>query len=389
MNIARHAVILVAGASTRTRPLTVQRPKPLIPLLGRPLLAHILDELVGLVDRVTLVVGYRAEQIVATFGTVYRGMTIQYAYQMTINGTAGALLAATPLDEPFVLLYGDNLVARADVEGVQQMRYAVAGLRVSDPRSFGILELVEGQVQRIIEKPAYPPPDALANAGIYHFDSEVVPLLHQITPSPRGELELTDLIGLLAARHPVGCHVCTGHWIPVGTPWEALVAARFLLAQQAQNQPQPQIASGAIVDPQVDLEGSVVIGEGARIEGQARIVGPVWIGPQVKIKSGALVIASVIEAGATIETGAMIGGSVIGPAAVVGANATISHSWLEEGVQIGSQTVIEAAAFSDPQPTAVVNGLLTYTDLVNRGAVVAAGLTIAPASRITAGSVIM
>jgi bifunctional UDP-N-acetylglucosamine pyrophosphorylase/glucosamine-1-phosphate N-acetyltransferase len=288
-----------------------------------------------------------------------------------------------------VLLYGDNLVARADVEGVRQMRYAVAGLRVSDPRSFGILELADGQVQRIIEKPAQPPLNALANAGIYHFDGDVVPLLRQITPSPRGELELTDLIGLLADQHPVGCHVCTGHWIPVGTPWEALVAARFLLARQAQNQPQPQIAPGAIVDPQADLEGSVVICEGARIEGQARIVGPVWIGPQAAIRSGALVIASVIEAGATIETGAMVGGSVIGPAAVVGANATVSHSWLEEGVQIGPQTVIEAAAFSDPQPTAVVNGLLTYADLLNRGAVVAAGLTIAPASSVAAGSVII
>jgi bifunctional UDP-N-acetylglucosamine pyrophosphorylase/glucosamine-1-phosphate N-acetyltransferase len=389
MNIARHAVILVAGASTRTRPLTVQRPKPLIPLLGRPLLAHILDELVGLVDRVTLVVGYRADQIVATFGPVYRGMAIRYAYQTTINGTAGALMAATPLDEPFVLLYGDNLVSRADIEGVRQMRYGVAGLRVSDPRSFGILELVDGQVQRIIEKPAYPPPDALANAGIYHFDSEVVPLLHQITPSPRGELELTDLIGLLAARHPVGCHVCTGHWIPVGTPWEALVAARFLLAQQAQHQLQPQIAPGATVDPQAELEGSVVIGEGARIEGQVRIVGPVWIGPRAEIRSGALVIASVIETGATIESEAMVGGSVIGPAAIVEAGATISHSWLDEGVQIGPQTVIEAAAFSDPQPTAVVNGLLSHADLVNRGAVVAAGLTIAPASRVAAGSVLM
>jgi bifunctional UDP-N-acetylglucosamine pyrophosphorylase/glucosamine-1-phosphate N-acetyltransferase len=102
-----------------------------------------------------------------------------------------------------------------------------------------------------------------------------------------------------------------------------------------------------------------------------------------------LVIASVIETGATIESEAMVGGSVIGPAAIVGAGATISHSWLDEGVQIGPQTVIEAAAFSDPQPTAVVNGLLYHADLVNRGAVVAAGLTIAPASRVAAGSVLM
>lgn len=388
MSSAKHAVILVAGASIRTRPLTDQRPKPLIPLLGKPLLAHILDELVGLVERVTLVVGYRADQIIATFGETYRGMAIRYVYQTTINGTAGALLAAAPIDEPFFLLYGDNLIDRADVIGVGQFRYALAGLHVPDLRSFGVLDVHDGLVQRIIEKPTQPPPDALANPGIYHFDAEVFPLLHRITPSPRGELELTDLIALLAEQHPVACHVCTGHWLPVGTPWEALVAARFLLSRQAHTQPLPQIAPNAHIAPQADLEGSVVVSDGASIDQGARIVGPAWIGPGAVIGSGALIIASVIEAGTTIGAEAMIGGSVIGAQTAVGAQASISHSWLDERVQIGYQAVCQAAEYRDAPVNVVVNGLLTEDDLITRGVVVAAGVAIAPQSEIAAGSIV-
>lgn len=373
MPAARHAVILVAGASTRTRPLTEHRPKPLIPLLGQPLLAHILDELVGLVERVTLVVGYRADQIIAAFGDSYRGMALRYVHQTVINGTAGALLAAEPIDEPFLLLYGDNLIDRADVIGVSQHRYAVAGLRVADPRSFGVLDVQDGLVYRIIEKPANPPADALANPGIYHFDEAVFPLLRQIIPSPRGELELTDLIALLANQHPVACHICTGHWIPVGTPWEALLAARFLLARLAQS----RIAPTARIDPEADIEGVVVIGEGAVIGPQVKIVGPAVIGPRVVVGPGGLIIASAIEAGATIGSGAMVGGSVIGSEVMIGAGAMISHSWIDDRAQIGPHAVLAAREDTSVQPVAVVNGVLSLTDMRTRGAIVAAGEVVA------------
>ncbi|GIV88323.1 MAG: nucleotidyltransferase [Chloroflexus sp.] len=387
MPAARHAVILVAGASTRTRPLTEHRPKPLIPLLGRPLLAHILDELVGLVERVTLVVGYRAEQIIATFGDTYRGMTLRYVHQTEINGTAGALLAAAPIDEPFYLLYGDNLIDRADVIGVGQYRYAVAGLPVADPRSFGILDVQDGLVYRIIEKPTDPPPDALANPGIYHFDEEVFPLLRQIIPSPRGELELTDLIALLSAHHPVACHVCTGHWIPVGTPWEALLAARFLLARMAQVRSEPYVAVNARVDAHAELEGAVVVGEGAVIDAQARIVGPTVIGQNAVIGPGALVIASAIESGATIGADAMIGGSVVGAKAMVGASAAISHSWLDDEAQVGHHAVLEASVTAT-QPAAVVNNLLTPADVRTRGAIIAARAVVAPQTVLPPESIV-
>lgn len=349
--LTRHAVILAAGESTRTRPLTLHRPKPLIPLLGRPLLAHILDALVGLVERVTLVVGYRAEMIEAAFGTEYRGMALRYARQEVMNGTAGALLAAGPIDEPFFLLYGDNLVAHEDIVGVCRGRYGVAGLQVADARSFGVLEMVDGTVRRIIEKPAHPPPGALANAGIYHFDGAVFPLLERITPSPRGELELTDLIGALAAEQPVQAHRCTGHWVPVGTPWEALGAAQFLLAQRGGEQ--------------------------------------VWLHPQARVEPGARIIGpAALDAGCVVGEGAIVAASVLCAGAVVGPGARVFHSWLDDEARVGASATLEARVFEDVRPVAETREALSRTQLMTRGAVVARGARVPDGEVVAPGSVI-
>lgn len=346
----RHAVILAAGESTRTRPLTLHRPKPLIPLVERPLLAHILDELVGLVDRVSLVVGYRAEQLAAAFGERYGPLALRYVRQTVVNGTAGALLAAAPLDEPFFLLYGDNLVAREDLLGVCAGRYGVAGLRVEDARSFGVLQIADGLVRGILEKPPAPPPDALANPGIYQLDAAVFPLLERIAPSPRGELELTDLVALLAAGHAVLPHVCTGHWVPVGTPWEALGAAQFLLRRRGD---------------------ALWVHPDARVHPTARLEGPLAIGAGCVVGERATVRASVLEAGAA-----------------VGAGALVEASWLEAGAAVGAGAVLQARAFAELRPTAETRGLLSRDELVTRGAVLAQGAIVAPGAVVEAGSVL-
>ncbi|MFV9503317.1 MAG: sugar phosphate nucleotidyltransferase [Oscillochloridaceae bacterium umkhey_bin13] len=353
---ARHAVILAAGESTRTRPLTLHRPKPLLPLLDRPLLAHILDQLVGLVTSVTLVVGYRAEQIEATFGAAYHGIKLRYVHQSVVNGTAGAVLAAGPINEPFFLLYGDNLIAREDLLGVAAAgRYAVAGLPVADARAFGVLQISAGVVQGIHEKPSDPPPDALANPGIYQFDQAVFPLLNQITPSTRGELELTDLIGALAqAGTPAYPHRCTGYWVPVGNPWEALSAALFLAMRQPQ--------------------GSVVVHPTATVASSATLVGPVVIGPHCQIGADATISASVLEAGVQV-----------GPA------AQIAYSWIEAEAQIGAGATLQAAPNPTLQPAAEVHGslsreqLITRGSIIGRGAIVAAGTCLAPETITTVG----
>jgi bifunctional UDP-N-acetylglucosamine pyrophosphorylase/glucosamine-1-phosphate N-acetyltransferase len=350
--VPRHAVILAAGESTRTRPLTLYRPKPLITLLDRPLLAHILDELVGLVERATLVVGYRADMVEAFFGTSYRGIELRYAHQQQVNGTAGALLAVGKIDEPFFLLYGDNLIAREDIVGVTHGRYAVAGLLVEDARAFGLLQIEDGRVRAIIEKPAHPPANALANPGIYRFDSAVFPLLEQITPSPRGELELTDLIAAIAATESIVPHRCTGYWVPVGNPWEALSAAQFLVASRTPEQ--------------------IFIHPTAHVDPSAQIIGPCVIGPQALVGAAATVVASVLSAGASVDAG-----------------AAVHSSWLDDGASVGAGALLAARTFEELRPTAETRGRLQRTQLITRGAILGRGVRVAVGAQIEPGTTIV
>ncbi|EFO79062.1 nucleotidyl transferase [Oscillochloris trichoides DG-6] len=362
----RHAVILAAGESKRTRPLTSHRPKPLIPLLGRPLLAHILDELVGLVDHATLVIGYRADAIRHAFGASYRGIALHYVLQTEVNGTAGALRAVGPLAEPFFLLYGDNLIAHADLVGVCASLPSLAGLRVEDARSFGVLQIEDGHVRGIWEKPEHPPPDALANPGIYHLDAAAFPALEQIQPSPRGEYELTDLIGLLAAQRPVGYHICTGFWVPIGTPWEALSAVQFLLARRAglASQIDPQ----AHIEPGVQISGWVQIGR-ARVGAGSRIIGPAVIGDDCVIGAGCRVETSCMEPGAHVDDGARVHDSVIGAGAHVGAGSRVESSWLDDLASVAPISRLPSQHFTNLRPTAATAGLLTPTQLCTRGVI--------------------
>lgn len=382
----RHAVILAAGESRRTRPLTLRRPKPLIPLLGKPLLSHILDELVGLVERVTLVVGYRAANIRACFGDAYRGMQLRYVRQQQVNGTAGALQAvAGCVNEPFFLLYGDNLISRDDVINVCRERYCMAALPVNDPRSFGILEIVDGRVRSIIEKPAEAAPGALANPGIYHFDAQVFQILPYIRPSPRGEYELTDLIGLLAQEHPVGYSLCTGHWIPVGTPWDALIASAFLLERGAA-QP-PLLHPEADIHPGCSISGAVRVGR-ARLGANCHIIGPAVIGDEVVIGAGCCVERSVLEAGVILGNNCSLTRSILGAGTRVGSDCTVQSSLLDDGASLGDRAHLPARRFDDLAPTAHTVGVLDRNVLCQRGSVLGPEVAIPADTTLEPGTVI-
>lgn len=383
----RHAVILAAGESKRTRPLTLHRPKPLIPLLGRPLLSHILDEMQGLVDRVTLVVGYRADDLRQAFGAEYNGIALSYIVQADVNGTAGALKAvAGSITEPFFLLYGDNLISRVDLEQICAERYCLAGLPVADPRAFGVLDTDGTHVHRILEKPADPLPNALANPGIYHFDQDVFSLLAEIQPSPRGEYELTDLIELLARRHSVGYRACAGFWVPVGNPWEALAAVLFLLQRRASRH--TTIADGAGIPPGVEISGAVQIGR-ARIGAGTRIIGPAHVGDGVVLGERCLVENAVLEDGAEIAAGSQLFRSVIGAGAKVASGSRIEYSWLDDQARIGGGAQLLAGRFPEYQPVAATTGLLDQDTLQHRGIIVAAGQQVASAATPEPGSIVM
>lgn len=221
-----YGVVPAAGRGTRLRPHTDDRPKALVEVGGRPLLSHVFETLAPHVEAYVVVIGYLGTQIRDHYGSAYRGTPITYVEQPDRDGLADAVLRAEPaVDGPFLQLNGDN-VLRGNVGAVARRQYetgAAATLlieRVAPERARrgGVLELEDGEVVGIVEKPA-DPPSRLATTGCFAFSTRVFDACRAIEPSERGEFELADAIErLLAAGGRVETVRLDGWRVNVNTP---------------------------------------------------------------------------------------------------------------------------------------------------------------------------
>jgi len=223
-------VVLAAGRGKRMMPLTANCPKPLIPVAGVPILERILKGLRGAgIEEAIIVHGYLKEMIEDYFGDGARvEMRLRYRAQDPPNGTAGALLQVEDLcsNEPFVLHWGDILISPSNYPEVLADYAAfnpavVEGLNWMDDPAAGAAVYRDGnRVTKIIEKPA--PGTSTTNwnnAGVFALSPQVWPYVHRVTPSPRGELEFTDVLHMMvAAGEYILGHELTGLWSDVGTP---------------------------------------------------------------------------------------------------------------------------------------------------------------------------
>ncbi|WP_322795042.1 nucleotidyltransferase family protein [Tepidiforma sp.] len=233
---ARQAVILAAGRGTRLGPLTLDRPKPLLEVGGRPLLLHILDALAGAgIERCTIVVGHLGDLVEREVAAAGVPLSLAFARQEALDGTARALAVARPLLQPgpFLVTWSDvYLEPAAFASLLAAARLPALGALlvnpVDDPWA-GAAVYVDGdmRITRIVEKP--PPGTSTTpwnNAGPALLDAWVWPFIEALQPSPRGEYELPRALaaaveaGVSLAAVPVA-----GPWFDIGTP-ESLEAAR-------------------------------------------------------------------------------------------------------------------------------------------------------------------
>ncbi len=223
------AVLLAAGRGTRMRELTLDLPKPMIPVRGRPVLAHIVAGLVaaGVAD-LLIIVGYRAEVVREYFGDgSAHGARLQYATQITQDGTGRVVdLARNFVDEdPFVLSYGDILVDPINYPRLTALEAEDDALltvkRADDVSQGGAVFINEHQeLVDLREKPKPGEPTSpWYNAGIYTFRPDIFEFTERLEKSPRGEYELTDAICALAhSGRRVRCLELTGEWADVRDP---------------------------------------------------------------------------------------------------------------------------------------------------------------------------
>ncbi|PSQ32053.1 UTP--glucose-1-phosphate uridylyltransferase [Halobacteriales archaeon SW_6_65_46] len=200
------AVVIAAGEGTRLRPLTADKPKPLVEVDGRPILEYCLDELIKLgATELYVVVGYKKEQIITRYGDTYEGVPITYCHQREPNGIAHALLTVEEhIDEEFMLMLGDNIF-RANLQDVVDRQredradaaFLVEEVPWEEASRYGVCDTNDyGEITAVVEKPEEPPSN-LVMTGFYTFSPAIFHACHLVQPSDRGEYEISDAIDLL------------------------------------------------------------------------------------------------------------------------------------------------------------------------------------------------
>lgn len=274
------ALVLSGGSGTRLRPFSYSMPKQLIPVVNKPVLEHVLENIRELgVTEVGVIVGDWAQEIADVVGDGSRlGLRITYIPQQEPLGLAHCVTLARPFlaDDDFLMYLGDNMLPEgiADVEREFRAHRPAAQVvvrKVADPRAFGVAETApDGTVLRLVEKPEHPRSD-LALIGVYFFTPAIHQAVASIEPSARGELEITDAIQWLVARGAqVRASEYHGYWKDTGRTEDVLHCNQKLLGGI-----RPEILGS--VDDFSELNGPVRVEPGARVV-RTRIDGPAVIG---------------------------------------------------------------------------------------------------------------
>ena len=210
------------------QPLTFDTPKPMLKVLGKPLLQRTIELLPESVTEVVVVVGYKREQITQHFGSEFEGKRMTYVVQEKLGGTAAALMLAKEhlLDAPFFSFYADDIYDKDDVLKLLDHQYGVLVAEVLDPKPFGVVELApDGKLISFEEKPEHPKSN-LVSTGAFLLGPELfnyTALPHPVT----GEQYITDMImGLAKDRDFYG--IVTKRWIPIGYPADLAKAEEIL-----------------------------------------------------------------------------------------------------------------------------------------------------------------
>jgi UDP-N-acetylglucosamine diphosphorylase / glucose-1-phosphate thymidylyltransferase / UDP-N-acetylgalactosamine diphosphorylase / glucosamine-1-phosphate N-acetyltransferase / galactosamine-1-phosphate N-acetyltransferase len=210
------AIILAAGAGKRMGALTLEHPKPLIEVAGRPLISYVFDALPNTVNEVIVVLGYKGEMIRNYLGKEHKGRPIQYVHQWMSAGTAHALSMARPfLNEKFLLLNADDIIGAEALEEAVKYPLAILVAEHSEPEKMGVVSVrSDGTLESIIEKPEKPEGN-LVSTGVLVLDERLFG--YEATRHSSGEYYMTTPLASLASEHSIVV-VRQPLWIPVGYP---------------------------------------------------------------------------------------------------------------------------------------------------------------------------
>ena len=308
-------LIAAGGKATRLRPITHAINKHLIPLAGRPLIEHAILKMADAgITEIAININPGDTEMKKALGDGSRyGVHLTYLEQE--GGPRG--VGHIPMNakawignSPFVFYLGDNivlgpitrLIERFEKEGLDCL---LALARVDDPNRFGVPEIKDGKIVRVLEKPENPP-SPFAVTGIYVYRPSMFEAADVISPSARGEYEISDIHSVMIDQGKnVGYEEVTGWWMDTGKPEDLLKGNTLLLEQMAD----PIISPEAEIGPEVTINGVVAIGAGTKISGASVINGPAFIG-----------------------TDCVISDAQVGPGASLGSRVTLDGAGVAQSV---------------------------------------------------------
>jgi mannose-1-phosphate guanylyltransferase len=335
-------LILAGGKGTRLRPLTINTPKPVVPVANSPFLLYQIDLMrSGGIGEIILSLSYQPRKIedLLKDGADY-GVWIRYAVEGTPLGTGGAFKNAEEHIDSTTVVFNGDVLTGLDLGAViarHRERKAVATIvltPVENPSAYGLVETdADGWIQRFIEKPG---PDEITcntiNAGVYVLEPSVLSYM------PKGEpysFERGLFPTLLEHKQPMLAYTMDRYWIDIGTPQKYLEVHRDILAGKFKSKrvaasvlDRAALPSSVLVDSKSLIDQGVTIRESVLIENSV-------IGRNCKIAEGVHIVDSVIWSGNTIDADARISGSIIGKGCYIGSSAQI-----KPGVVLGDKTVV-------------------------------------------------
>jgi bifunctional UDP-N-acetylglucosamine pyrophosphorylase/glucosamine-1-phosphate N-acetyltransferase len=360
------AVIMAAGVSSRTFPITLTRPKPLVKVANKEILARILENLRGLAEEVLLVVGYKKEMIEGFLGGKDYGFRIRLVEQKEQLGTGHALLqCGQHLKGRFIVMNGDDYFSKRDMEKCLAHRLAILTRKVDDPSKFGVCFADRGTLKKIVEKPKIPI-SYQGNTGLYVLDDKIFDALRRIKKSKRGEYEVTDALNLLAETEKI--RIVDGEdWI-AGSTFSHLLDMNGALLEATEPEVRGKVSVGAY------LEGRVSVGEGSVIKPGAYVEGPVSIGRGCVIGPNCHIRPHTsIGDGCHIGNGVEIKSSIVGDGSKIPHQSYVGDSIIGERVNVGGGTMITNLRHDGQNVKTWINGQLIDTGRRKFGAVIGDG----------------
>lgn len=375
-------VILAAGEGKRMHPLTFTRPKVMLPIANKPLLEwNLINAIDAGLKEFIFIVGYNSEMVRNYFSNGKRwNVDVQYVNQGKPLGTAHAIGMIEKFVDEFIVLSGDTVFGKQDIQNIVKKENSMGLVEVDNPDEYGLVKTKGKYVVKIFEKVEKPFSNVI-NAGIYHFNKSIFDVIKVTGKSKRGEYEITDSINLLSKELKIE-GVFLRKWRDVVYPWHLLDANDEILKNINKK-------IEGDVRKNTNFKGKIVVGKGTIILPGSYIEGPVIIGNNCKIGPNCYIRPfTAVGDNCHIGNACEVKNSIIMNKSNIPHQNYVGDSIIGENCNLGSGTKIANLRLDKKNIKATLNGKNIDTKRKKLGTIIGDNIQTGINSMINVGTII-